>query len=214
MLDKERRDSIIGIASDLVAQGIGPEHDRACYLRLTENRADWKTSDGTIKHYGWCGDFISFVLSRAGVMDGRILNRAELNNGKWVPGDNLARIQRWAKGNDAVVSVDAVRADPALLTPGDIVIFVRTDGDHIAFFEDWTAAGQFTSLDGNSFGRVCKRNGRNLVPASNAMPIRHFINVTNLPLNTSGHETAGFVETELQPDLIASGGDSSELWIA
>jgi hypothetical protein len=39
MLDKERRDSIIGIASDLVAQGIGPEHDRACYLRLTENRA-------------------------------------------------------------------------------------------------------------------------------------------------------------------------------
>jgi len=213
-MNNERRQRIIEIADEFVQKGIGPEHGRECYLRITEGRADWKTPDGTVRHYGWCGDLVTFVLSRIGVLDGRILNRAELNNGKWTPGDNLARLQRWGKGNDAIISVDAVRDDPTLLKAGDIVVFVRQDGDHIAFFEDWTAAGQFTSLDGNSFGRICKRNGRQLVHAPNAMPIRHFIDITTLPLNSSGHETAGFVETELQPDQIADGGDSSELWIA
>jgi hypothetical protein len=181
-------------------------------LQLTEGRADWTSPDGKVHHYGWCGDFVTYVLSRVGVMDGRVLNRAELNDGKWTPGDNLARIQRWAKEHGAIVEVDAVREDPTLLDHGDIAIFVRTDGDHIAFFEGWLAAGSFSTLDGNSYGRICKRNGRQLVPDTNQMPIRHFIRITDMPLNTTGIADSGDLMENFAANLVALGGDSSELW--
>jgi len=212
MINEDIRSKIISIAAGFVAQGVGPEHDRPCYLQLTEGRADWTGSDGEVRHYGWCGDYITYVLSRVGVMDGSILNRAELNDGKWTPGDNLARVQRWAKLTGSIIELDAVRDDPALLLPGDIVIFIRPDGDHIAFWEEWLAAGSFSSLDGNSYGRICKRNGRQLVPGANQMPIRHFIRITDMPLNSTGIADSGDLLKNFASDIIAMGGDSSELW--
>lgn len=147
-----------------LAIGAGPRAtgDRlALYNEITEGRRDWPDATGKMRHYGWCGDFVTWVLYTAGVRNGRLLNRQSLN-GKWVPGDNLARIERWARRAGAFVPLTG---DPKLITaaskakPGDIIVFFRSDGDHIAFVEDSGAtSGDLVTIDGNSTGGLVSRN--------------------------------------------------------
>jgi len=207
MLD---RNLVLATAAHMI--GVGPEHNRACYLEITEGRADW-TVNGVTKHYGWCGDFVSAVLMLCGVTDGTALNRAALNGGKWVPGVNLSRLSDYIAARGGLVTLASARANPDLVRDGDIVIFARPDGDHIAFKESWLAAGEFQSIDGNSWGRVVKRNARHLVARQGEMPVRHFLNIDVLPIGgTITHKLGGEPDqSDLSPETVAMGGDGGML---
>jgi hypothetical protein len=206
------RNQVLATASQFL--GVGPEHDRSCYLQITESRADWQAPDGSTRHYGWCGDLATAVLMLCGVTRGDVLNRAALNNGKWTPGDNLARLTRSIGSTGGLITQPSVRLDPDLVQPADLVIFSRPDGDHIAFFSHWLAAGEFETIDGNSWGRVVKRNFRHLVDHPGEMPVRHFLSIDHLP---TGGVVQQFLNSEtavsdLSPETIANGGDSRTLF--
>lgn len=130
--------------------GVGPHTAPAKYNAITEGRKSDPTKDPPF-YYGWCGDFVSFILMQAGCLDGRILNRAALNNGVWTPQQNLSRLQNYASN---------VGAYTYFVRPGDIVINYRPDGNHIAFVE-WTGASPYgwTTLNGNGKGGVVSRGG-------------------------------------------------------
>jgi len=174
------REDALRTATILVEGKVGPSTDNAWYSAITEGRRDFVDPSGAEHRYGWCGDFATYCCMQGGVLDGSILNRASLNNGKWTPGDNLARLERWARSVGAARSVMEVAANRDQVTGGDLVIFSRPDGDHIGMFERWTAAGEFSSLDGNSVGRVCARNFRRLTKEGFLAP-RVFILTSQMP---------------------------------
>jgi hypothetical protein len=102
---------------------------------ITEGRTQGNAS------YAWCGDFATFVLDKAGVRDGEALNRVSIN-GKWVPGDNLARLQRWAASHAAWSGVLKTAQ------PGDLLIMARPNGNHIGYV---IQLNPLITLDGNGW---------------------------------------------------------------
>lgn len=149
------------LAEEAALRGTSRTADRGRFLEYTEGRDDWTDANGKTHHYGWCGDFVTWALSRPviGVLDGRILNRKEIN-GTWKPGDNLSRLDRWASatGNR--------HTDPTHLKRGWAVILNTPNGGHICFFGDWLSATSFKSIDGNGPGAKSGINVRALQPAS------------------------------------------------
>lgn len=212
VVDADARERLRRDAEHLADEEIGPHDQRKCYLEITEGRTDWTTAKGLRRRYGWCGDFATFVCMRQGVTDGRVLNRAILNDGVWVPGDNIARIVRWAQQHAGLISGDSIRHHPDSIVPGDMLVFARTDGDHIAVFGQWIAAGRYITFDGNSWGGTTKRNARVI---GEGMPIRAGITSLCFPVNTIGRSPFAFhnpaFPTKLPSELVALGGDSSEL---
>lgn len=155
------RNRLLSIALSLV--GVGPSTASASYNLITEGRRS-----SPKRYYGWCGDYVTYCLMLAGVVDGSILNR-EVLNGEWVPGDNLARIERWAKKAGAMRNHFAV--------PGDVIVNPRSDGDHIALILS-TPAGpsrQWKTLNGNGKGGVVSIGG---FPSA----VRYIVNVDYMPI--------------------------------
>lgn len=146
------------------------------YNAITEGRRDWTGPDGKNRHYGWCGDFVTYLLEQCGIRDGTLLNRQSIN-GKWAPGDNLARIERWAKAHDAFVTLDGDTSSPDCARnakTGDIIVFYRPDGDHIAIVE---SAIPLKTIDGNGWGgRVVQSDHPTL-----ATHVRYIVNLDALP---------------------------------
>lgn len=127
---------------------VGPKGARrADYLEITEQREG--------PGYGWCGDWATWLLYRWGCQDGTFLNRAILN-GKWTPGDNIARLQR------AVPRVNHL--SPSALreaVTGDILIYNTPNGGHICFLDTPVKDdGSYVTLDGNSWMGVVANNTR------------------------------------------------------
>lgn len=129
--------------------GVSPSSDIDEMDRITERRHRERPGG---QQYAWCGDFASYILMLSGCHDGGALNRVALN-GSWQPGDNIARLVRWAKGYNQFVSfADAEQ--------GDIIIFANDTGDHICFLEQKAdAGGIFYTIDGNH-GNVVARAQR------------------------------------------------------
>lgn len=155
------RNRLLSIAVSLV--GVGPTTAPAKYNLITEGRRS-----SPKRYYGWCGDFATYCLMLAGVVDGSILNR-EVLNGVWTPGDNIVRIGRWAK------KVGAIRNHFAV--PGDIIVNPRSDGDHIAFILSTPSgpARKWQTLNGNGSGGVVSIGG---FPAA----VRYIVNVDYMPV--------------------------------
>jgi hypothetical protein len=173
---------------------------KPCYLRITEGR-------GAQGHYGWCGDFVSYVLMRNGVRDGSMLNRAELNMGHWEIGHNIRRILDWAKANGRWRPKGSFPAD---IRPGDVVIYYLPGGDHISFFDEWLDPSYqtFRSLDGNSRGSATAENVRNV--DNPTMPTQGMISLTNLDLTGSQPNLLGDLLNTIPEWKIANGGDLGE----
>lgn len=124
--------------------GVGKDQPRTMD-EITEGRWTWPS-------YGWCGDFVTFILERAGLRDGRALNRVSLN-GTWVPTDNIARLQRFSASIGALIKPSEIRR-------GDIVVLKRNAGDHIRFANSEGRSGKHGGVDGNGWdGRVSVSNG-------------------------------------------------------
>lgn len=174
------RNLLLNIAVSLV--GVGPSTAPALYNLITEGR---KSSPK--RYYGWCGDYVSYCLMRAGVVDGTILNRAALN-GEWVPADNLTRIERWAKKAGALTR--------SFIKPGDIVVNPRSDGDHtaICFATPGGPWKQWLLLNGNGKGGVVSIGG---LPSS----IRYIVDVDYMPIGV--YKGTG----KVQPKAVQGGGN-------
>lgn len=156
--------------------GVGPKSSRrAEYLQITEGREDWGPA-GAKKHYGWCGDFVTYCIMQQGSLDGELLNRAELN-GKWVPGDNITRITRVSKARGWVKPKDAP------VERGDIVVLARQNGDHIGFA---VSGGyqHYTTIDGNGWGGVVVLTNRDVRPIA-------LIPLSAIPINLSPNNPGG-----------------------
>lgn len=161
---------MIAFARTLI--GVGPNSDTQRYLEMTEGRQDW-VQDGQKRKYAWCGDYVTFVLSRAGVQDGTLLNRAEIN-GKWLPGGNIAMIIAWAQKRGVW------RTNFHELTDGSIYVQKRDAGDHIGFVADASLA-TVTTLDGNSYYNVVAQNQK----AVNNATCHGFLRCEDIPCDDS-----------------------------
>lgn len=128
----------------------GAKPPSAAYMQITEGRM---TTPAV--YYGWCGDFVTYVLMQAGCRDGAILNRAALNGGKWQPGRNIERMKVWAQ-KQQVYFVGGSMADK--ITRGSVYIRVRPGGDHTGIILENKGDGTFVSIDGNSFGGEVRVN--------------------------------------------------------
>lgn len=141
------KSQLIQIAADRI--GVSPTSDIEEMDRITERRHRERPGGNA---YAWCGDFATYVLMLAGCHDGGALNRVALN-GKWQPGDNIARLVRWAKGYNQFVTFTAAEQ-------GDIIIFATGNGDHICFLDQPPdGGGIFYTIDGNH-GNVVARAKR------------------------------------------------------
>jgi len=197
------RPDIIQVASELAALKIGRRTDMNGYVCITEGRG--RNSD----KYGWCGDFVTYSFMKSGVTDGAILNRAELNNGKWTIGDNLNRLQRWAQANDAFHSLDSVLEGKYAPQAGDIIMYVRASGDHVEIVGELISQGVYNCFSGNLFypdtGPRTASVARPL--QGGRYQVRNFIDVTTMPINTIAPTFN--TEEAVQPDSVAAtdGGD-------
>lgn len=118
---------------------------------------------------GWCGDFVTYNLKEAGVMDGHILNRADIN-GEWVPGDNILRLERWALETNATVPLQQGQT-------GDIIIIPLGARDaHIALIYG-RDQGDYILLNGNGWGGVVSLSRRKVTDKAYMM-----ICLLNFPL--------------------------------
>jgi hypothetical protein len=122
---------------------------------------------------GWCGDFVTWNLMRAGVNSCKVLNRYDLCN-KWATGQNIARLYAWAE------ATGSKRKEKTSAEPGDIICVPRGDGDHVGLLVEITG-NNFTTIDGNSWGGVVYINQR---PISNNY--RMIINVECMPTGRQG----------------------------
>lgn len=132
---------------------------------ITEKRWTEKVKG---KKYSWCGDFATYCLMVAGCLDGGALNRVSLN-GKWVPGDNIARLVRWARAHNAMITLTEAE-------PGDLVILANSNGDHIGIMSRPLEGGRFGTVDGNSRFESVFENDR----AMDDKPIRCCIRTDEL----------------------------------
>lgn len=94
--------------------------------------------------YHWCADAVTWAISRSGVGDEDLLNRADVR-GKWTPQIAMSTILTQAKSRGALIGLrDAV--------PGDIYTIKVRNGWHIGFITSTSqlAARQFSTIDGNT----------------------------------------------------------------
>lgn len=208
------REQVIAIALELAEKAISKTNRREDYLRITEGRDDWRSPEGEMKTYSWCGDFVSYVLMCAGVTDGSILNRAALNTGVWTPGDNINRIMRWGDQNGASYS----KSDAAeMAQPGDIFIFETGRGGHICFFHKWLSLVDysFETLDGNAKNNATSRNNR-VLNGGGSKPLYKAVNIDNMPFECAMPDPDTYKAWEdgtlqdpnnLTAEQIADGGD-------
>jgi hypothetical protein len=151
----------------------GPTKRVPLYLDITEGR-------GINPSYGWCGDAVTWSLMHAGVRDGSILNRTELN-GHWQPGDNLSRIYRWAQASGSII--ERSRFDE--VQPGDLILVEAPQGGHIGMFIKWIQVGVgFMSADGNTWMHESGTRARDMrVQSGTAGHIQLAISVEKMPLS-------------------------------
>jgi hypothetical protein len=155
------RQQILNVAYALV--GVGPNSAPAYYNMITEGR-----KSGSWGYYGWCGDFVTYVLMMSGCQNGNILNRASLNGGHWTGGANLSRLWLWAQHAGATTW---------WAKPGDVVIVEAPKGDHIAFIGRTPASGQgWQTVNGNGQGGVVSLGGL-------TKRVKTVINVDKIPYN-------------------------------
>jgi hypothetical protein len=192
--------------------GTGPSgKTRSRYLELTEGR---ESTPG--RYYGWCGDLPTYCSMLSGCENGKILNRAALNGGKWRPGRNIVDLMNWAKAKNAWTAA----AKDVLPSVGDMYVRIRSDGDHIGFVESIALVGNvyyITSIDGNSWGNVVLRNAWEYIPAK----YRGFITTGKLPDKTDAKSASYIAWTTSKNSLVDSeppdtlpdgqGGNGSEL---
>lgn len=176
---------------------VGAKPPDSLYNLITEGR---KSSPG--HYYGWCGDLVSYVLMKAGCMDGAILNRAELNGNKWQPGDNLTRLNKWARS----AKVAFGGKDTDLLDRGAIYTRIRPNGDHIGIVlaVDGT---KVTSVDGNSFGGEVRLN----VWSLNDKPLRTWFASCHVPTMMNDDLAFSLMGGQTLDESANEEGDGSEL---
>jgi hypothetical protein len=148
--DVMRSAQLIDIATGYL--GVSRINRRPELVEITEGRVNDSES------YAWCGDFATFVLMKAGVTDGSALNRASIA-GKWTPGDNLARLQRWASTHNSW----STKLSDAVI--GDYLIIVRNAGDHIGLVR---SVDPIVTIDGNGWNAEVHSTAR----ASGSFQIR------------------------------------------
>lgn len=111
--------------------------------RVTEGR--WKESneypDGTRHPYGWCGDFVHYVLATV-LCDVRYSNRNACYG--WKVTENILRLIKWAK------ATNAFKAPTSTPLPGDIVLYDRAWGGHVDVLEQFTSMADFSVITGNA----------------------------------------------------------------
>ncbi|MFT3775647.1 MAG: hypothetical protein QM820_60645 [Minicystis sp.] len=122
--------------------------------------------------YSWCGDYVSWVFWKAWIMKqekgltvavgkpdlGKIFNREALN-GTWVEGENLNKIESYAKGGGPLLTWHDPK-DGFMPQRGDIYFLNRAGGGHVGIIDtfDATPRGdkrqpfyEYVTLDGKSF---------------------------------------------------------------
>lgn len=104
-------------------EGVSPRSDPNMMQLITEGRYTYVSPQGV--HYGWCGDFATYLAEFAGSANKGALNRVSLN-GTWVPGSNLTMLSGWATRTNAKYK------DGRVSRVGDYIIIPRSQGDHIA----------------------------------------------------------------------------------
>lgn len=194
--------------------GVGKTRYRGRYLEIAEGRGDLKSQDPTAKRYQWCGDYVTFCFAASGCEDGELLNRAAIN-GKWIPGDNIDRIQRYAAKRGLWSS------DVKAVKRGSVYIIETYDqdgkpnGGHIGIVEH-ADGDNIITLDGNSFGGVVARNKRVFQSVLKGGLFRGSVDAALLP--SCGKRKAPTLfqtESELVSDTYFAEGDPlpAEYWL-
>lgn len=149
------RAKVTELAAYLAAKNIGKADPE--YFNITEGRTDWVDGNGTRKTYSWCGDFVTYVLTRAGATEKQWLNRKE-NNGKWEIGRNIIMLVEGAKARGGMYS--GAQAYSRLMTnqPGDILIISGNNGqEHVCLLKTVVDERTYVTYDGNGTGgRTCE----------------------------------------------------------
>lgn len=154
------RDRVISIANQLADDQVAEK--TPCYFEITEGRTDWTGQDGQIKHYSWCGDFVTFVLMSAGIVDGRLLNRVAIN-GDWQIGRNIDMLV--SRGREVGVLLEgpaALAYVQSRLQPsrgGDVYVMSADGGGHVGLLSHARTPNEIVTLDGNG---PFRRTGRNV----------------------------------------------------
>lgn len=207
--ERERfRSCAFSFAHQAAEEQVSLISDPIKYARITEGRADWITASGELRQYSWCGDFVTFILERAGCRDGRALNRASIN-GAWRPGDNIARLLAYAKERGGL------RTDFESMRPGDPIFWNYSGGGHIALFARWSSLnlGAFQSFDGNAgvnrSTAICSRSVKGGGPYGS--DLTYFVDLDVLEINE--HHPVPY-NGQPTPADIADGGDGAavSLW--
>lgn len=204
-MNDNERECLLAIARAAADLSFGKNKLRHLYLETTEGRDDWK-HDGVLKTYSWCGDFVTWCLNRAGVLDGRILNRAALNGGHWTPGENISRILKWADSQGVLYTT---AAGHKARRPGDIMVIDTKGGGHILFLDNWLDGdhSRFGSLDGNTQGGYTGRNNRT-VAASWHPAVIYSVDISPMPTGVGASAFSDpITSSQLTGEEIAAGGD-------
>lgn len=207
---------VASVAEEAALRGTSPTVDRNRYLEYTEGRDSWVDPQGQVKKYGWCGDFITWVLSQPAiaVRRGSILNRAELN-GKWMPGDTLARFDRWAKNAGASHTYGEVVSNVYSPSSGDIVILNTPKGGHICFFKSWISGTAFRSIDGNGPGGITAVNTREFKAGNLPTGVVSIYEIARMQQGSDSTAVNTLVDTPpLTRAEIADGGNGTDQQIA
>lgn len=192
------RNRVIAVARCLLKKKAGKTANREEYLKITEGRDDWKAADG-MKVYSYCGDFVTAVYYAAGCRDGNILNRVAIN-GVWKPGDNIARILRYAQEVGSLKEWTEAKL-------GDMLYWETGRGGHVGIMEAFPQGNFVTSIDGNiGVGGNVARVTR---PVTGNRVLTYAVDVTSIPFTeVIKQQAAGMAPDEtLTPDEIALGGD-------
>jgi hypothetical protein len=113
--------------------------------------------------YSWCGDYTSWVFWKAWVLKGqpaaekdtlkKIFNRVAWNDsGKWAPGDNINRVEKFAQGGGEGLVLYHPPKDKYVPKPGDMWMSNRGLGGHIGMVAACDPSkDELITLDGKSF---------------------------------------------------------------
>lgn len=156
------RDRAIVIARDLASRHVAKGSQ--CYMDITEGRTDWSDAQGGTRRYSWCGDFVTYVLMMAGIVDGEFLNRAALRGGNWRIGENISMLlQRGrqlgvALEGPAALSYAQSRTSEAM--GADVYIMQAPAGGHVGLIAVAQTPNAIWTYDGNGPGGTTGRNLR------------------------------------------------------
>jgi hypothetical protein len=147
--------------------GVSPRERVPELDSITEKRWREKTKHGP---YSWCGDFPTFMAERWGCKDPTALNRVSVA-GAWTPGDNIARLIRWAKAHEAWITGKDLTAR---VQEGDFYIKPRPDGSHIGIVGA-TSLPSYETIDGNGWMGAVSQGKRTWTD-----PVTGFVDVSVL----------------------------------